>query len=71
MKAALITIDLDTGECLHTIFDGENPVKKCWELWGGIKGDWPTHIPKVAADKEAREIWGEWQADRLLGKVPV
>lgn len=71
MKAALISLNWETGETMSTIFtkeDGyENPVLNARGLMASLKPDWPDCDWTIIADKEASEFWGKYYADRLLG----
>ncbi len=64
MKAALIGINLDTGDIMSQIFDGDNPARIVHAFKKSIENDWPGYMFTVAADKEAIEVyadflWGE------------
>jgi len=56
-KAALLTINLETQELICTMFHGDNPCKDAWDLWEGIRHDWPDHITTVVADDDACEAF--------------
>lgn len=57
-KAALLQIDLDTGEMYHTIFseaeDCEDPVASCIAFRESVEADWPNHAFAIAANAPAR-----------------
>lgn len=54
MKAALVIIDWNTGETMHTFFGGKGCVSECRALWESIKDDWPMHKKAVITDDEAQ-----------------
>lgn len=65
--AILISYSLETEEPpMHTYFSGPDAVRRAWELWEGIKDDWPGWDATVKATKKARLEWASYQ----LG-VPV
>ena len=66
MKAALIAVDLTTGETTTQIFDATvdaagGPVHAAQELQLGIQDDWPDRHWTIVADTEARKRWSAWQ----------
>lgn len=69
MKAVLISVNLDTHEVTTQFFaraDYErDPVQSAWDLWRGIKEDWPGCQATVLADDEATEV----HAAHRLGKT--
>lgn len=58
-KAALVSINFETGEQLHTIFTEEyepNPVQSCWDLKTSLAPDFPDAHFSVIANERAKEI---------------
>lgn len=69
MKAALVSLNWDTGETLSTVFkkeDGyENPVLNCRNLKESIQHDFPDCEWEIFADQEARDIWAKYFVDKF------
>lgn len=59
-KAALVSVYLDSGHTMCTVFDGDDPCLEAEELRESVMGDYPDHVLwRVVANKAAVEIRGE------------
>lgn len=69
--AAVITINYDTGEVMHTIFresTGQpDPVKSCENFRASVEDDWPEHDHVVIGNKRAWEIRGNGRMKEWFG----
>lgn len=67
MKAALIGVDLDTGEHNIDLFDGDNPIEQAWRLKNAIAHDFPTRVWTVVGDAEAQAVHAKQVVKTLYG----
>ena len=59
-KAALISVDLESGETTCTVLDGPDPCAEAEALRESIRNDFPGHVLwRVVANKAAAEIRGQ------------
>ena len=57
--AALITINFETEEVLHTVFRGGDPIGKAEALHRSVEDDWPDHDQHIIGNKAALEVAGK------------
>ena len=73
-KAALITINFDSGEVLHTIYresDGyEDPIASCERMRAATGNDFPDHEHHIIGNERAREITGDRRMKEWFGIGP-
>lgn len=73
-KAAVISINFDTGEVMHTIFresDGiVDPVRTCENFRASVGDDFPHLEHHIIANERAREIAGDARMQRWFGIGP-
>ncbi len=54
MKAALVMVNLDTGENYCHVLHGDNPLESAHSMHAKIKGDFPDCLFAFVADEEAK-----------------
>ena len=65
--AALITINFETEEVMHTVFRGGDPVASAEALRRSVEGDWPDHDQHIIANKAALEVAGKRRMKQWFG----
>lgn len=59
-RAALVSVNLETGEVHSRVFDGEDAIQKCQSLRDAIGDDFPNCEWGVIANAIAREEYANW-----------
>lgn len=59
-RAALVSVNLLTGEVKCQVFDGEDAIQKCHSFRMAIEDDFPNCEWGVIANDEAREQYTDW-----------
>lgn len=69
--AALITINYETGEVMHTIYRGRDgyvdPVKNCEAMKRSVEDDWPDHDQHVIGNRAAWDATGKRRMKEWFG----
>lgn len=71
-RAALVSINMDDGDIMHTVFESEpgreDPIEEAWALWRGIKNDWPEYETSVIANQAARDLHAKIMVQKMTGE---
>ena len=69
--AALITINYESGEVMHTIYRGrdgyDDPVKACEAMRRSVEDDWPDHDQHIIGNQAAWDATGKRRMKEWFG----
>jgi len=72
-KAAVVSIDWESGDCLFTLITGADPIESARSLRESIKDDFPGYDHHIVANESARQRHAQAILDvpRLKGQFLV